>query len=161
MVPDHHEVTGALGAAAIAAEHMEQAAQQSGVRPQSKFKGFENLVKADYTVESFTCEHCSNHCEIKKVQLAGSEPLYYGSRCDRYNLKKKGEKKSRFNAFAYRQDQTAGICGSQSQSLKFANLKSQTIGIPMALASWQLLPMFAQFFKELGFEVVLSGQDYK
>ena len=70
MVPDHHECTGALGAAAIAAEHIEQATQDGGVRPESKFKGFENLVNADYTVESFACDHCSNHCEIKKVQLA-------------------------------------------------------------------------------------------
>ncbi|HEY5504522.1 MAG TPA: acyl-CoA dehydratase activase-related protein, partial [Sedimentisphaerales bacterium] len=35
------------------------------------------------------------------------------------------------------------------------------IGIPMALASWQLLPTFSQFFRELGFEVVLSGRTSK
>jgi predicted CoA-substrate-specific enzyme activase len=167
MVPDHHEVTGALGAAAIAAEHIEQAAQQSGIRPQSKFRGFENLIGADYTVESFACEHCSNHCEIKKVQLGGSEPLYYGSRCDRYNVKKKGEKKSRFNAFQYRQNKLLEFAGLNRKSSfakatedksQISNLKSQTIGIPMALATWQLLPMFARLFKELGFEVVLSGR---
>ncbi|HEY5504612.1 MAG TPA: acyl-CoA dehydratase activase, partial [Sedimentisphaerales bacterium] len=113
MVPEHHECTGALGAAAIAAEHIEQAVQQTGVRPQSKFKGFENLVNADYTVESFACDHCSNHCEIKKVQMVGSEPLFYGSRCDRYNVKKTAQKKSRFGAFEYR----------QSKLLEFAGLK--------------------------------------
>jgi predicted CoA-substrate-specific enzyme activase len=155
MVPDHHEVTGALGAAAIAAEYM---AQQ--IHGQSKFKGFENLVKAECTVESFMCEHCSNHCEIKKVQVAGAEPLYYGSRCDRYNLKKKDERKSRFNAFAYRQEKLLEFAGLNQKS-KISNHKSQTIGIPMALASWQLLPMFGRFFKELGFEVVLSGRTSK
>jgi predicted CoA-substrate-specific enzyme activase len=160
MVPDHHECTGALGAAAIAAEHIEQAAQQTGVRPQSKFKGFENLVNADYTVESFACEHCSNHCEIKKVQMVGSEPLYYGSRCDRYNVKKTAQKKSRLGAFEYRQSKLLEFAGLNRQSTT-CNRQSKTIGIPMALASWQLLPTFSQFFRELGFEVVLSGRTSK
>ena len=114
MVPDHHEITGALGAAAIAAEHM-NTAQQTGVRPQSKFKGFENLIKAEYTVESFTCEHCSNHCEIKKVQLVGAEPLYYGSRCDRYNLKKKDAKKKPIQRLRISSGETAGVCGTKSK----------------------------------------------
>ncbi len=160
MVPDHHEVTGALGAAAIAAEFMDKAGQQSGKQPQNKFKGFENLIHADYTVESFACEHCSNHCEIKKVQLAGSEPLYYGSRCDRYNIKKGGEKKSRFNAFKYRQEKMLEFAGLNRKPVIGAR-KTQTIGIPMALASWQMLPTFARFFSELGFEVVLSGRTSK
>ena len=155
MVPDHHEVTGELGAAAIAAEYK---AQQ--IHGQSKFKGFENLVKAECTVESFTCEHCSNHCEIKRVQVAGVEPLYYGSRCDRYNLKKKDARKSRFNAFAYRQEKLLEFAGLNRKST-IENRQSKTIGMPMALASWQLLPMFGRFFKELGFEVVLSGRTSK
>jgi predicted CoA-substrate-specific enzyme activase len=160
MVPEHHECTGALGAAAIAAEHIEQAAQLTGVRPKSKFKGFENLVNADYTVESFACDHCSNHCEIKKVQMVGSEPLFYGSRCDRYNVKKTAQKKSRFGAFEYRQSKLLEFAGLNLKS-KISNLKSKKIGIPMALASWQLLPTFSQFFRELGFEVVLSGRTSK
>lgn len=155
MVPEHHEVTGALGAAAIAAEYMKKNAQTK-----SKFKGFENLIKAEYTVESFMCEHCSNHCEIKKVQLADSEPLFYGSRCDRYNVKKKTQKTSRFAAFEFRQNKLLEFAGINLKS-KISNLKSQTIGIPMALAMWQMLPMFARFFKELGFEVVLSGRTSK
>jgi predicted CoA-substrate-specific enzyme activase len=167
MVPDHHECTGALGAAAIAAEHIEQAGQQAGVRPESKFKGFENLVNADYTVESFACEHCSNHCEIKKVQMVGSEPLFYGSRCDRYNVKKTAQKKSRFGVFEYRQSKLlefAGLKKTEDGRQKTEDGETEArprIGIPMALASWQLLPTFSQFFRELGFEVVLSGRTSK
>ena len=48
-------------------------------RPASKFKGFENLTHLNYTVASFTCQHCPNDCEIKQVQMEGAEPLYYGS----------------------------------------------------------------------------------
>ena len=153
MVPDHHEVTGAIGAAAIAAEHMRKAG-----KIESSFRGFDNLVSIEYTVESFSCSHCPNHCEIKKVQLPKADPLYYGSRCDRYNLKKKTNKHDDFGAFEYR----------RRKLLEFAELgtaaenRSQTkIGIPMALINHQFLPLFARFFKSLGFDVVISGMTDK
>ncbi len=160
MVPDHHEVTGALGAAAIAAEYMEKAAAEQAKTVESNFRGFENLISIEYSVESFTCEHCPNHCEIKKVQLPAAEPLYYGSRCDRYNLKKGGRKTKGPDAFEYRQRallEYAGLAGKPDGRSK----PKATIGIPMALTCWQLLPLFARFFKALGFEVVLSGKTDK
>jgi predicted CoA-substrate-specific enzyme activase len=153
LVPDHHEVTGAIGAASIAAEH-----QNNNSTNRSRFKGFENLVGVKYTVESFSCEHCPNGCEIKKVQLPGSEPLYYGSRCDRYNLKKKGPRKREFDAFEYRQRKMFEFAGLDGFSSPAAKNGAVTVGIPMALTGWQLLPLFVRFFKELGFEPVLSGR---
>jgi len=157
MVPDHHEVTGAIGAAAIAAQS--RAAQQNS-SAESKFRGFENLVHIDYTVESFTCEHCPNHCEIKKVQLPSAEPLYYGSRCDRYNIKTKAKKIKGIGAFEYRNQillEYAGLADKQSSRSKTKG----RVGIPLALISWQLLPLFARFFEALGFEVILSGRTNK
>lgn len=161
MVPDHHEVTGALGAAAIAAEYMKKEARQHEKSIESKFRGFENLISIDYTVKSFTCEHCPNHCEIKEVQLPEADPLYYGSRCDRYNLKKKKAKAKDLGAFEYRWQMLldyAGLAGKQSGGTE-AGLT--TIGIPMALIYWQLLPLFTRFFRALGLEVVLSGRTDK
>ena len=157
QVPDHHEVTGALGAASIAAEHMKKLFDETGQPQKSKFKGFENLITVDYQVESFTCEHCPNDCEIKKVQLPGSEPLYYGSRCDRYNLKKKTKKDTGFDAFAYRDKKLMEFSGFTGKEHDTSASKG-TIGIPKALIAWQLLPLFSQFFKSLGYQVVLSGK---
>ena len=165
MVPDHHEVTGALGAAAIAAAYMKSKAAEKSKPVESNFRGFENLVSIDYKVESFTCEHCPNHCEVKKVQLPSAEPLYYGSRCDRYNLKKKKKKGRGLGAFEYREQillEFAGLDradGTDRQAVKSSD--RATIGIPMALINWQHLPLFARFFKSLGFKVVLSGRTDK
>jgi len=159
-VPDHHEVTGALGAAAIAAEYMQKKAEAEGKVPTSAFRGFENLVSLKYTVESFTCEHCPNHCEIKKVQLPGADPLHYGSRCDRYNLKKKQKKTTKLGAFEYRRRtllEYAGLAGKSDA----ARRPKTRVGVPMALISWQYLPMYSRFLKALGFEVVLSSQTDK
>jgi len=156
MVPDHHEVTGAIGAAAIAAEYMKKRQSQRQSPVQSSFRGFENLVSVEYTVESFTCEHCPNHCEIKKVQLHDAEPLYYGSRCDRYNLKKKKDKTISLGAFEYRERMLFQYAGLAEKQPSRAKAKT-TVGIPMGLISWQLLPLLSRFLKSLGCEVVLSG----
>ena len=158
MVPDHHEVTGAIGAAAIAAEYM----KNKGSR-QSKFRGFENLVHIEYSVESFTCEHCPNACEIKKVKLLGSEPLYYGSRCDRYNIKKKEASAVELGAFEYRTQKMFEFAGLSSRPFERRSLPGdkKTVGIPIALIGMELLPMFSRFFKALGFEVVHSGKTNK
>jgi len=166
MVPDHHEVTGAIGAAAIAQEHMEKIATESGRPAKSGFRGFENLISIKYDVESFVCEHCPNHCEIKRVVLPGSEPLYYGSRCDRYNLKKSaggGEKSCREDVFAYRRRKMFEYAGLDENRIgrQDASGTKTTIGLPMALVNWQLLPFFSRFFKSLGFEVVVSGKTDK
>jgi predicted nucleotide-binding protein (sugar kinase/HSP70/actin superfamily) len=159
-VPDHHEVTGALGAAAIVAEYMQKRAREEGKVLTSTFRGFESLVSLKYTVESFTCEHCPNHCEIKKVQLPGADPLYYGSRCDRYNLKKKAQKAAELGAFEYRRRTLLEYAGLADKSDARSRPKAK-VGIPLALISWQYLPMYSRFLKALGFEIVLSGQTDK
>ncbi len=158
MVPDHHEVTGAIGAAAIAAEHM----KNKGSR-HSTFRGFENIVHIEYSVESFNCEHCPNNCEIKKVQLPDSEPLYYGSRCDRYNIKKKESSAVDLGAFEYRTEKMFEYAGLSSSPFESQSLPAgkKRVGIPLALIGLQLLPMFSRFFKALGFEVVHSGKTNK
>ena len=159
-VPDHHEVTGALGAASIAAEYMKQCKAGNGHAVESKFKGFDNLISTEYTVDSFTCRHCSNDCEIKRVKVPDAEPLFYGSRCDRYNLKKKTVANDSEDLFEYR----------YQRLLEYSELKNPdsststdrtTIGIPQCLVSWQLLPLFSRFFKSLGYRVVLSDKTDK
>ncbi|MEN6384460.1 MAG: acyl-CoA dehydratase activase-related protein, partial [Phycisphaerales bacterium] len=139
-VPDHHEVTGALGAAVIA---------KAKTQGESKFRGFENLVHIKYEVESFDCEHCSNNCEIKKVTLPGCEPLYYGSRCDRYNISRAKKHKRTAAAFEYR-NQMLHQFAKIDEPLK--HKRKETIGIPMALVNWQYLPLINVFLRNLGFE---------
>lgn len=174
LVPDHHEVTGALGAASIAAERMNGSTfvpgEESNTKKninngkkkyKSRFKGFDNLVSVNYSLESFTCEHCPNHCEIKTVKLPQDEPLYYGSRCDRYNLKKKHKKTNEPDAFEYRRRKLLEFAGFGGEPSDVVRKSGYKIGLPMALIYWQLLPLFAQFFRALGCEVVLSGQTDK
>ena len=78
-VPPHHEVTGAIGVALLAMR------ESTGT---SRFKGFD-LSKRAYTVTTFECAECANRCDIKRVSFDGEKPLFYGSRCEKYDVKKK------------------------------------------------------------------------
>jgi predicted CoA-substrate-specific enzyme activase len=160
LVPDHHEVTGALGAASIAQRHLNKLKARQTTAVKTKFKGFENLTQIDYTVESFSCPHCPNNCEIKKVNLPDSQPLFYGSRCDRYNLKKTDREIIYEDPFKYRYDKMLNLAGLSDKTQKPIPAKT-SIGIPQALVYSHLLPLFAHFFKDLGFDVVLSGRTTK
>ena len=160
-VPDHHEVTGALGAADLARRHMLQLAQESpdGQMPASTFRGFE-LAQLEYKVSSFECTHCPNNCEIKEVILPDSDPLYYGSRCDRYNLKEKTKTDHIPDLFAERQqmlERYAGLDAAASK-VKQDDSSRRVVGIPLCLSNYQLLPLWGTFFRELGFDVVTSGR---
>ena len=76
-VPSHHDVTGAIGVAILAMK--EKSWEKSG------FKGFD-LSKRSYTIDTFECKGCENLCEIRRVICEGETPLYYGSRCEKYDV---------------------------------------------------------------------------
>ncbi|MEA3297500.1 MAG: acyl-CoA dehydratase activase, partial [candidate division Zixibacteria bacterium] len=84
-VPPHHDVTGAIGAAILAIEK----AGEDGFK--TSFRGFD-LHKRKYVVTSFTCKDCSNQCDIHKVEIENEQPLYYGSRCEKYDVERHDQK---------------------------------------------------------------------
>ncbi|MGR3317451.1 MAG: acyl-CoA dehydratase activase [Candidatus Anammoxibacter sp.] len=145
IVPPHHDVMGAIGCAIIAME--ERTWDKPG------FKGFD-LRDKKFEMTSFECKDCSNMCEVRKVTITGQSPLYYGSRCGKYDeeTKQKGGKglprlfNERRNLLlnAYSEDKPARPIG-------------RTVGIPQITTFHELYPLWKAFFIELGLEVVLSG----
>ena len=107
IVPPHHDVTGAIGMAQIAKKYMQStngkvAHAGDGETKQRTdnggrttiFKGFD-LSKRNYAIKSFECKGCDNICEINRVKLDGEDdPLYYGSRCEKYDVKRKDKSDS-------------------------------------------------------------------
>ena len=75
IVPSHHEVMWAIGAALLV--HEEMVDSQNG----SKFKGFE-VSEVKYHTSSFECEACPNLCEIAKLSINGQALAQWGGRCD-------------------------------------------------------------------------------
>jgi len=75
IVPPHHEVMGAIGAALLAHEAI------TNSQHPSKFKGF-GISDMDYHTSSFECKSCPNHCEIAQLSLNGQILARWGGRCD-------------------------------------------------------------------------------
>ncbi len=75
IVPSHHEVMGAIGAALLV--HEEMANNHSA----SKFKGF-GVSEVKYHTSSFECQTCPNCCEIAQLSHNGQVLARWGGRCD-------------------------------------------------------------------------------
>lgn len=143
-VPEHHEVTGALGCALIAQEH----AHAHPDTP-STFKGWDVSTR-EYGQTSFECKACANRCEINRILLEGEAPLYYGGRCEKYE-KKRTQAVELTDLFAER------------EALLFAGYAEPhpapgqpVIGLPRTLHFSEYAPFWLTFFKALGLSVRLS-----
>ena len=143
-VPEHHDVTGAIGCAILAMEEM-------GADEETSFKGFD-LSKRNYTLESFECRDCSNICEVRKVEMEGEDPLYYGGRCEKYDVKRTGEDNGIPNLFNEREKMLL----TSFRGPKLPD-DARVIGIPRTLMMYELYPFFKAFFNTLGFKVELSS----
>jgi predicted CoA-substrate-specific enzyme activase len=75
IVPPHHEVMGAIGAALLVHEEMENN------RRDSRFKGF-GAAEIDYRIASFQCQDCPDSCEIAQLSADGQVIAQWGGRCE-------------------------------------------------------------------------------
>ena len=142
-VPPHHEVTGAIGAAILAL-------RERGSAP-SSFKGFD-LSKRSYTVTTFACAECENRCDIRRVSFEGEQPLFYGSRCEKYDVKRSASQRERpVDLFTERERILDHYCSSPEGD-------GPVLGIPRMLYVNDRLPFWLSFFSGLGFRAVLSSR---
>jgi predicted CoA-substrate-specific enzyme activase len=74
IVPPDHEIMGAIGAAILVHEEMEE-------NKSSKFNGF-GVSDLEYVTSSFECSSCPNLCEIAQLSINGRILARWGGRCD-------------------------------------------------------------------------------
>ncbi|MDR1677861.1 MAG: acyl-CoA dehydratase activase-related protein [Deltaproteobacteria bacterium] len=153
-VPDNADVTGAVGAAMIARDRRNW--------DKSSFVGFD-LTKRGYTINSFECHHCANHCEIRKVIVEGGRPFFYGSRCDRYE-EDAGRQKTSSNLpdlFQFRAD----ACFNPPELSVVLNNHQRPqrgrMGLIRSMFFAELGPFWSVFWASLGYEPVWSSQTNK
>jgi predicted CoA-substrate-specific enzyme activase len=75
IVPQHREVTGAIGAALLAHEHVEAS------REECRFRGF-GVAYIEYETSSFVCQACPTACEIVRISEGGRVIAGWGGQCD-------------------------------------------------------------------------------
>ncbi len=148
-VPEHHDVTGAIGAAILALREM-------APKQKTKFKGFD-LSRKKYELQSFECRDCSNVCEIRKVVMEGEAPLYYGGRCEKYDVKR-GDKNNAHLPDLFKDREKILF---STYTGKVAGKDAPVIGVPRMLFIYEMYPFWKAFFDNLGFRVQLSSPTNK
>ncbi|MFC1963939.1 acyl-CoA dehydratase activase [Chloroflexota bacterium] len=147
-VPPHHDILGAIGVAMLAREEIEESGQQT------RFRGFD-LREVKYDLSSFECPDCANHCEIHKVIFGDEAPLFYGSRCGKYDSTEKKEKRLASRIPRLFRERYHALLNTYPKN-KPDQPNGKSIGIPRALFFNDLYPMWKGFFTELGFQVITS-----
>ena len=128
---------GAYGAALYAANH-----------PGHGVLSREELERFEHKVNRTVCQGCQNHCNLTVNLFPGGRRFLAGNRCSK-PVRTEAAKAPR-NLYAdklslldnYRQDAP--------------DEGKQTIGIPMGLNFYDLLPFWYAFFHALGFRVLVS-----
>lgn len=154
-VPPHHDVTGAIGAAILAMEHVSEC-RRNGEQVVSKFKGFD-LTDRHYESSVFECQACPNLCEINKVIISAEAPIFYGARCDKFE--EAGRSRSSQNAAAIPDlfaEREALLLGDYQSPNGRRNGRLR-LAVPRALLFYDLFPYWRTFFKELDVELILSN----
>ncbi|MEQ8225909.1 MAG: acyl-CoA dehydratase activase-related protein, partial [Candidatus Eremiobacterota bacterium] len=149
-IPPNFDVTGAIGAAILAQEYC----REQGIT-ESRFKGFD-IVNMEYEISSFECKECSNLCEIRKVTVEDGQNLFYGSRCEKFEIDKTRKKNDIPDYFKERET----LLTEYYQKNKVTGDKK--IGFPRILTMYyEMFPFWSAFFTELGYEIVLSDTTTK
>ena len=97
------------------------------------------------------CNLCTNHCHLIVNYFGEKERYISGNRCERPVGKLK-EKLPNLYAYKYNKIRKLGVTNGT---------RGVTVGIPVVLNMYELLPFWSKFFETLGFNVVLSSASNK
>ena len=139
--PDIAGLMGAYGAALFGLRQCRKNGQTT-----SAMMSEEELENFDQKVVSVKCGGCGNHCQLTVNTFADGRKFISGNRCDK-PVTGKSEDNS-LNLYAYKQQLLAGY--------KPVAGKRGSIGIPLCLNMYELLPFWHAFWTKLGFAVHTS-----
>ncbi|MBN2032213.1 MAG: CoA activase [Deltaproteobacteria bacterium] len=156
IVPKHREVLGAFGAAISLQEKM----AAEGIS-ESAFRGLESAIQDQMDFEEKVCTadpNCHNRCKLKIYDFDGRRSIW-GGECGRYEvIRVKGRKQENF--FKVRQEiwsrHLVGICEDLREGTLPPTEGRPTVGMQRSLYTLQSAVLWAHFFDQLGYRLVLS-----
>jgi predicted CoA-substrate-specific enzyme activase len=147
VIPPNPELLGALGVALLALKRSKGPADTAGELRALAAPELERVGR-------FTCHACKLYCSIDRFKVGG-RVFPFGGRCSLYeNVWKR---KARTAAAPDLVDERTNLLFGRPSGVP-ANA-GRRIGIPKALLTHSLHPLFSTFFSGLGIETVLSGVD--
>lgn len=110
----------------------------------------EELDTLEHKVSSSRCNGCTNHCLLTINSFGGKRRMISGNKCEK-PITGRGQKESQiYNLYAYKQELL-----SEYQNISKEG-KRGTLGLPLALGMYELLPFYHTLFTKLGYQVVVS-----
>ncbi|MDB9822285.1 acyl-CoA dehydratase activase [Deltaproteobacteria bacterium] len=156
IVPKHREVLGAFGAAISVQEKMKREN-----RADSSFRGLINAIndRMDYTEKVCRADvSCQNQCKLKIYDFDGRKSIW-GGECGRYDLTRSmGHRKENFfdlreNIWQTYMSGFYEVLGSEALTEVDGR---PTVGMQRSLYTIQTSVLWAHFFDQLGFRLVLT-----
>ncbi|MBN1364960.1 MAG: hypothetical protein JW976_09175 [Syntrophaceae bacterium] len=147
IVPTHPELMGCVGAAMMAFDLI-----RDKNCPGKKYV-LQDLSSGSLKMKgNFRCEACNNRCEIQRMEVGGK--IYpFGGLCSRFENIRHGNV-SKVNGQDYIELRNK-IMFEDFGPVSLQSPKG-TIGLPLALTVYDLLPFYAKLVNEMGYNLILS-----
>ena len=147
-VPAHPELMGCIGAALMARDLIDEG------KVATETLDLAALASPHVqTEQSFRCAACPNRCEVQRIRI-GEKTYPFGGLCARWEMQRRPE--------SLRAAAGQDLVGLRSKLMfeTFAPANPEAprgrVGLPLALTTFELYPLFASLLAAWGFEVVLS-----
>ncbi len=143
IVPPHNGVIGAIGAALLAREKV---GARGGT---TSFRGYE-IDRIDYSLREFTCQGCTNYCDIQEFTVE-DERTYWGDKCsERYRKRVRVERSPVLDDLVALREHELCRCAVDQPP------RGPAVGIPRCLFLYDQLPFWQTYLRVLGARTVLS-----
>ena len=139
--PDIAGLMGAFGAALYGKKHI-------GDNHKSTFLNYQELKNFSQKTSTVTCQGCGNHCLLTINLFADGQRYISGNRCDKpvTGIATSDD----LNLYAYKLSLLKSYASKEGEGNK------GTIGIPLVLNMYELLPFWHTFWTSLGYKVKVS-----
>ncbi len=112
----------------------------------SSIISYEKLMNFTHTATGMTCKGCTNNCHLTVNKFSDGKKFISGNQCEKGAGKAEGS--SLPNLYEFKRKLLLNEDSFDSNK--------KTVGLPLALGMYELLPLWKTIFKELGFNVLVS-----
>lgn len=151
-------IAGLMGAYGAALYAKSLSTGKSAVLSEEELRSFE------HTAKSAVCRGCTNNCHLTVNTFSGGRRFISGNQCERgLSLGSAGSKTSDIpNLHEFKRNTLRTYCTDARYGEDAAGREYRgTVGLPMALGMYELLPLWFGIFDELGYRVILSEKSTK
>ena len=124
----------------------------------SNIIGADRLRSFEHSSNTAICHGCQNNCHLTVNTFSGGKKYISGNRCERgLGLGVETEKKPNLHHF-----KRSYLTRIESRAVcEYPEATRGTVGIPLGLGMYELLPLWYGIFRSLGFEVKISPMSSK